>query len=122
MSELSNRNFRRVGIINLMMSIPLFGLFGWISFSLCYAFQNDWKIALVAATLCAFPMMLTMLHGHVTMAIGVSHRDKYYHWLNQKSNRWGWFFHPIFISTKFRFSGLAIYTIIIMIQFFRSTL
>jgi|AntAceMinimDraft_1070359.scaffolds.fasta_scaffold14523_2 hypothetical protein len=120
MSELSTKNFHRVGIINLLMSIPLFGLFSWIGFSLCYALQNNWPISLIAATLCAFPMMLTMLHGHVTMAIGVTHRDKYYHWLNQKTNPWGWFFHPIFISTKFRFSGLAIYTAIILVQFIRT--
>lgn len=122
MSELSIYNFRRVGIINLLMSIPLFGLFGWISFSLCYALEKNWILSLVAATLCAFPLMLTMLHGHVTMAIGVSHRDHYYQWLNQKTNRWGWFFHPIFISTKFRFSGLAIYSSIIFVQFVRTVL
>lgn len=101
------------------MSIPLFGLFSWISFSLSYALIIRWELSLVTASFCAFPLMLTMLHGHVTMAIGVSHRDKYYEWLNKKNNPWGWFFHPLFISTKFRFAGLAVYSVIILMQIVR---
>lgn len=115
MSELNPSNYRRVARINFLMSIPLFGLFAWIGFALPYAIYPHALSALIASMIMAFPLMLTMLHGHVTIALGVIHRDLYYQWLARKGNTMGWFFHPIFTKTTFRLSCILFYSLWVVI-------
>lgn len=115
MSELSPKNYRRVALINFLMSLPLFGLFSWIGFALLYQLYPHLLSALLGALFLGLAMMLTMLHGHVTVALGVTHRELYYQWLNQRGNKLGLFFFPIFTSTRFRLSGLGMYSIWILI-------
>lgn len=66
------------------------------------------------AFLFSIPFTLTLLHGHVTMALGSAHRHHYYQWLNEHRLTYGLFFHDIFTSTRFRLIILVISTIIFL--------
>lgn len=50
------------------------------------------------------PFAITILHGHVTMALGSVHRDYYYQWLQSRPYSFGFLYHPILIRTRFRLS------------------
>ncbi|MEX0646303.1 MAG: hypothetical protein WD139_00880 [Balneolaceae bacterium] len=59
-------------------------------------------IAFPGSILFALPFMLTILHGHVTLALGAVHRHHFYNWLQEKPYTYGLLFHPVIISTRFR--------------------
>lgn len=50
----------------------------------------------------AIPFMMTIIHGHVTMALGSSHRNHYYDWLIDHPYTFGLFFHQMMVKTRFR--------------------
>lgn len=101
-SELSEKNFRRIYFINWLLCIPLIVLFGGpYVFMGLYLGINELLIY-AGALLFSVPFMLTILHGHVTMALGSLHRHHYYNWLKEHSLTYGLLFHSVFISTRFR--------------------
>jgi hypothetical protein len=78
-------------------------LFAWPYFFAANLFGLDVYICYAGAFIFAVPFMLTILHGHVTMALGSVHRHHYYDWMtNQKPLTYGLFFHPNFVKTRFR--------------------
>lgn len=101
-SELSESNYRRICFINWALSVPLLLIFSWPYFFLCQLLEIQRFIALAGSILFALPFMLTILHGHVTMALGVVHRHHYYEWLQGYPFTYGVLFHPMIISTRFR--------------------
>jgi hypothetical protein len=108
MSELSDKNFRRISIINWLLSVPMLVLFAWPYYYICQLLLVQETIQMVGSLLFAMPFMMTILHGHVTMALGSVHRQNYYQWLYEHPYTFGLFFSRIEISTRFRLVMLLI--------------
>lgn len=117
-SELSPKNFKRISIINWLLSMPFFVLFAWPYWYIAN-FAGIEKIIIYAG--CIFfsiPFMITILHGHVTMALGQAHRHHYYEWLNKKPLTFGLFFHPVMMRTRFRLVLLVVSVLIFLAGLF----
>ncbi|SMO75323.1 hypothetical protein [Gracilimonas mengyeensis] len=103
MSELNESNYRRIALINWALSVPLMVLFAWPYFYVARLLEINEFFAYFGAFIFAIPFMMTILHGHVTMALGSVHRHFYYEWMTEeKPLTYGIFFHPIFVKTRFR--------------------
>lgn len=113
-SELTTSNYRRIFWINCLLTIPLLAFFAWpyIVFSTVAHFAK--LIAYAGALIFAIPFTLTLLHGHVTLALGSAHRYHYYQWLEDHPLTYGLFFHPVFTSTRFRLIILALSILIFL--------
>lgn len=85
-----------------MLSVPFFVLFAWPYWFLGTASGLDQALIYIGASLFSIPFMLTILHGHVTLALGEVHRHHYYKWLVEQPLTYGLFFHPVIIRTRFR--------------------
>lgn len=101
-SELSRRNFKRICLINWSLTLPVLLLFAWP-----YYLAGSWiglsgPLLLVGAFIFGLPFMITVLHGHVTMALGALHRHHYYDWLSRYPLTYGFMFHPVMFRTRFR--------------------
>lgn len=102
LSELNEKNYKRIAFINWALSVPLLLIFSWPYFFLCGYFGVSKTISFPGAILFGLPFMLTILHGHVTMALGAVHRHHYYSWLAEHPLTFGLLFHPLVASTRFR--------------------
>lgn len=102
MSELTPRNYRRIFWINILLTVPLVVFFAWPYIVLSHFLSLAPVIYYPGAVLFSFPFTLTLLHGHVTLALGSAHRHHYYNWLEEHKLTYGLLFHPMFISTRFR--------------------
>lgn len=106
-SELNPKNFKRISVINWMLCIPLLLLFTWPYIYIGrYAEMKDFFVYSGAAFF-AVPFMITILHGHVTMALGNAHRHHYYKWLNEHPLTHGLLFHSMMMRTRFRLTLLT---------------
>lgn len=103
-SELSEKNYKRICFINWALSVPLLLIFSWPYYLFSRILEVESVIAFTGAILFALPFMLTILHGHVTMALGAVHRHHYYNWLKGYPYTYGVLFHPIVTGTRFRLS------------------
>ncbi len=113
-AELSERNFRRISWINIVLTPPLFILFAWP-----YLFMGLWfefpGVMLYPGTFTfSFPFTLTILHGHVTIALGALHRNEYHEWLTRHSWSYGFLIRPVFFSPRFRLT-LLIFSLAILL-------
>lgn len=116
-SELNEKNYLRICFINWVLSVPLLLIFAWPYFLMCELFGIPKSIAFPGAILFALPFMLTLLHGHVTMAVGAVHRNLYYNWLQRYPLTYGLLFHPIIVRTRFRLTLFFISIILLLIGF-----
>lgn len=91
-----------------MFSVPLLIIFGWPYVTLSRLLFIKPVVFYPGAFLFSFPFTLTLLHGHVTLALGSVHRNIYYEWLQKHPLTYGLLFHPIFIRTRFRLALLVI--------------
>lgn len=114
-SELSDRNYRRIAIINWIISLPLLLIFSWPYYFVCEAFNIERVVSYPGSILFAMPFMITIMHGHVTMALGALHRHHYYNWIKNFPLTYGLLFHEILVSTRFR---LALFVLSLFIFFF----
>lgn len=108
MTELSDSNFKRISLINWTLSVPMLVFFAWPYFYVSQLLHVQETIQMVGSLLFAMPFMMTILHGHVTMALGSAHREHYYHWLYEHPYTFGLFFSRIEVSTRFRLVMLLI--------------
>lgn len=109
MSELNKSNYRRIALINWGLTVPLMVLFAWPYFYGGRLLGLNEMFCYIGAFIFALPFMLTILHGHVTMALGSVHRHHYYDWMNdEKPLTYGLLFHPVFVSTRFRLIMLVV--------------
>tara|TARA_R110002096_G_scaffold97821_2_gene218032 strand:- start:1019 stop:1384 length:366 start_codon:yes stop_codon:yes gene_type:complete len=108
MSELSESNYKRISIINWILSIPLLVLFAWPYYYAAKLLGIDETMRYIGAFIFTIPFVLTILHGHVTMALGSAHRYLYYQWLEIHPFTFGVFFHPITVKTRFRLIFLIV--------------
>lgn len=106
--ELNPKNFRRISIINWLLSAPFFILFAWPYWYIANFAGIEKIIIYTGCIFFSIPFMITILHGHVTMALGEAHRHHYYNWLNEHPLTFGLFFHPFMMRTRFRLILLVI--------------
>ena len=101
--------------INWTLAVPLLMIFSWPYFFLGELFGINKMLSLPGSMLFGLPFMFTILHGHVTMALGAAHRHHYYAWLTHYSLTYGLFFYSIVTSTRFRlilfFSSIVVLVI-----------
>lgn len=102
MSELSESNYKRIALINWILTVPMMVLFAWPYYYASSLVGMDIILRYAGAFIFAVPFMLTILHGHVTMALGSVHRHHYYEWMEANKLSFGLLFHPMFVSTRFR--------------------
>lgn len=77
-------------------------LFAWPYYYAAKLLGMEIAFRYIGAFVFAVPFMLTILHGHVTMALGSVHRHHYYNWMDENPLTFGLFFHPMFVRTRFR--------------------
>lgn len=106
-SELSEYNFKRISLINWGLSFPLMLLFGWPFLFLSSYMGIDRIFTYPGAFLFSLPFTFTILHGHVTMALGATHRHHFYEWLLENQYTYGLLFNRVFTKTRFRLALLA---------------
>lgn len=113
-SELDPGNYKRIFVINTLLSVPLLILFAWpyLVFSSLLSAPN-W-VAYSGSILFSVPFTLTLLHGHVTLALGPAHRRHYYHWLQDHPLTYGLLFHPMVTRTRFRLVMLTISLLLLL--------
>ncbi len=92
-------------------------LFSWPYFYLANFAEIEKLISYAGSFVFAVPFMITILHGHVTMALGEAHRHHYYTWLYKHSFTYGLLFHPIIIRTRFRLVLLIISIVLFVAGF-----
>lgn len=110
--ELKPDNFKRISIINWMLSLPFLTLFSWPYLYLADFAGIEKLIAYLGCIFFSVPFMITILHGHVTMALGEAHRHHYYKWLSRHPLTYGLLFHPVIMRTRFRLILLAVSVIL----------
>ena len=101
-SELSQGNYKRITIINCLLTVPLIVLFAYPYLYLAHLLSIQENIIYIGCFLFALPFTLTIMHGHVTMALGAAHRHHYYQWMEERPLTYGLLFHPVMTSTRFR--------------------
>lgn len=106
--ELNPKNFKRISIINWLLSVPFFMLFAWPYWYISNFAGIEKFITYAGCIFFSVPFMITILHGHVTMALGEAHRHHYYDWLTKHPLTHGLLFHPITVKTRFRLILLVI--------------
>jgi len=111
-SELNPKNYRRIFWINCLLALPLIALFAWPYIAFSHLLTIPPIIFYPGALFFSLPFALTILHGHVTLALGSVHRPHYYSWLGEHPLTYGLLFHPVLISTRFR---LVVFTISIIV-------
>ncbi len=116
-TELSESNFRRISWINILLTPPLLLVFAWPFYFILNQLPLPATLVYVATFCFAFPFTLTILHGHVTIAIGAPHRLHYYQWLLKHSFSYGLLIRPLFFSTRFRLILLVLGVGILIIGF-----
>lgn len=116
-SELNESNYRRIAYINWALSVPLLLIFAWPFYFLCEIFGIHKAVSFPGSIVFGLPFMLTILHGHVTMALGAAHRHHYYSWLSEFPLTYGLLFHSVIISTRFRLLLFFISLIFLFIGF-----
>lgn len=112
--ELSPRNFKRICIINWLLSVPFLVLFAWPYWYLANFASIERTITYAGCIFFSIPFMLTILHGHVTMALGEAHRHHYYDWLTEHGLTYGLFFHPVMTRTRFRLILLVVSLLLLL--------
>ncbi|MDX1586373.1 MAG: hypothetical protein R3222_06505 [Balneolaceae bacterium] len=113
--ELNPKNYKRISLINWLLTVPLVVLFAVPYLSIATFINAHTGASYVGALLFSVPFCLTIMHGHVTMALGSLHRNHYYEWLENNTLTYGLFFHPMFTSTRFRLILLVISVIILFL-------
>lgn len=108
MSEFSNSNFIRISLINWILSVPMIVLFAWPYYYTAKLIGLAEALRYIGAFIFSIPFMITIIHGHVTMALGSIHRIHYYSWLKTNPHTFGIFYNEVLISTRFRLILLII--------------
>lgn len=111
-SELNTGNYKRIFYINCLLSVPLLVLFAWPFLVFSRLLSISPLVFYPGSLLFSFPFMLTILHGHVTLALGSAHRHHYYEWLQNNSLTYGLLYHPMFRRTRFR---LVVFALSVMV-------
>lgn len=113
---LSESNFKRICLINWFFTGPVLLLFAVPYIEVGRRWIDNRYLLITGALLFSTAFMITVLHAHVTMALGKSHRHHYYTWLGHHPWTYGLGFRPFMINTRFRFFLLALGLVSIAIR------
>lgn len=113
--ELNLKNFKRIHLINWLLCLPLLLLFTWPYIYMARFTGIEDFLTYPGAAFFAVPFMITILHGHVTMALGSAHRHHYYEWLTDNPLTYGLLFYPVMIRTRFRLILLAVSLVLFIV-------
>lgn len=113
-AELNEKNYARIYRINWLICGPLLILFGWPFYIIVESMMSP-LLAYISALFFSIPFTLTILHGHISVALGVLHRDNYYSWQRKKKSLLRLLLHPALFSTRLRLSLLAIALIFLLV-------
>lgn len=117
-NELNDKNYRRISYVSWALTVPLLFIFSWPYFFVSEFYSFHKAITFAGSILFGLPFMITILHGHVTLALGAAHRHHYYDWLSDHPLTFGLLFHHIIISTRFRLLLLFISLILFAVGYF----
>jgi hypothetical protein len=107
MNELAKKNFERIYRINWVLCGPFLLMFGWPYYMVASLFSPT-LLALTGALFFSIPFTLTILHGHISVAVGALHRDQFYDWQSRRNKFFRVSFHPVLFTTRFRLILLSI--------------
>jgi hypothetical protein len=113
-NELTQKNFKRIAFINWSLTPILLFFFAWPFYRLGLMANSNLFFNYLASLTFAFGFTLTILHGHVSIAIGSLHRHVYYKWLVKNPFTFGILFREFMTTTRFRIS-LIIVSILVQI-------
>lgn len=107
-NELTDNNFKRISVINWSLAPLLMFFFSWPFFRLGEMADSNIYFNYAGTLLFAFGFSLTILHGHVSVAIGSLHRHLYYKWLTENKFTYGFLFTNFMTKTSVRLSFILI--------------
>ena|SRR5690606_3363576 len=113
--ELTINNFKRIYKLNWIMSGPILILFAWPYYILAQLLDLLIFNTILGSILFATPFTLTILHGHISLALGPLQRDNYYKWQQNKKGIAKLTFHPVLFTTRVRLSIIVISLILLYI-------
>jgi len=107
-NELTHNNYKRISIINWSLAPLLMFFFSWPFFRLGEMAHSNFILNYAGSLLFAFGFSLTILHGHVSIAIGSLHRHLYYQWLSENKFTYGFLFLNFMTRTSVRLSFILV--------------
>ena len=113
--ELTVTNFNRIYKLNWIISGPILFMFAWPYYMLSQNLDQQIYFSMVGCFLFSIQFTLTILHGHISVAIGPLHRNNYYKWQQNKKGVAKLAFHPILFSTKTRLILLVLSLILLIV-------
>lgn len=116
--ELNVTNYKRIYKLNWLICGPLLLLFAWPYLLLAELLSIPDLLALTGAIFFSIPFSLTVLHGHISVAVGSLHRTRYYGWQTNLSGIFKYPFHPVLFRTRIRLAIIGLSLIILLIGFF----
>lgn len=106
--EINPRNFRRVSVINWLLTGPSLLFFGWPYLRLSEVLGANDVAAWVGAGLFSISFTLTVVHGHISLAVGDLHRIEFHQWTRKRRHPWRLAYHPVLFQYRTRLALLAL--------------
>lgn len=100
--ELNIDNFKRINRINWIICGPILFMFSWPYIELGHFFSMNPGLTLIGSFFFSVPFTLTILHGHISIAVGPLHSARYYEWQQNKTGIFKLMFHPVLFGTRVR--------------------
>ena len=88
-------------------------MFGWPYYLLVVPGAGV-EVGLAGGFLFSLTFTLTILHGHIAVALGSLHIDQYYGWQMSKKALSRLAFHPVLFTTRFRVMVFSISIVLLM--------
>jgi hypothetical protein len=114
--ELDTKNFSRIFRLNWLIAGPVLLLFAWPYLLVCQHFGVDRLLNLVGAFFFSMPFCLTIVSGHIAVAVGPLHFQRYFEWQQNLPGILKFAFHPVLFKTEYRLSAFAISLLILVIS------
>lgn len=112
--EINPRNFQRVSRINWWLTGPCLIVFGWPYLRLSEILGTSELIAWIGTGLFSISFTLTVVHGHISLAIGDLHRIEFHQWTRRKPHPWALVYHPVLFRYHTRLALLALSAIALL--------
>lgn len=100
--ELNLGNYKRIYKLNWLICGPLLLLFAWPYLLIADILEIEEITGLIGSIFFSIPFTLTVLHGHISVAVGSLHRTRYYIWQTSLPGVFKYPFHPMLFKTRIR--------------------
>lgn len=112
--EITPRNFRRVAAINWLLTGPSLVFFAWPYLRLADAMGSSDFASLLGAGFFSISFTLTVVHGHIAMAVGDLHRVEFHRWTRRRNGPWRMAYHPALFRYRTRLGLLGLSAIALL--------